>query len=189
MSKKKRSFLGVISTSNNKVFKNKKGLALLGIIILAILFLLFSSSSPSSKDSSLFFEEDLRMEEYVSRLETRLKSIISSVSNTGKTDVMITLDESAKYVYQSNINSTASNDIDSEGVSKESREDEETTVIVKNSDGNEVPVLKSKLSPRISGVLVICEGGGRADVKENVSKAVRALLGIPSNKICVLKKN
>ncbi len=189
MSKKKKSFLGIISSPNIKSIKSKKGIAIIAVILLACFFLFFSSSPTSSKSSSLYFEEEMETDEYAADLEARLEKIISSVSNTGKTEVMITLDKSVEYEYQSDIKDSATTDVQNEGISKEERDKEETTVTVKNSSGEEIPVLKSKSSPRIGGVLVICEGGGRADVKENISKAVKALLGIPSNKICVLKKN
>lgn len=188
MGKKKKSLLGIVSTKKFTLVKSKKGVAIIAVILLAAVFLLFSGSSTEEKKENLYFEEKIETEEYADTLEKRLESIISSISNAGKTEVMVTLSGSTHYIYQIDRKTSADNDLENGGIMKESASDEENTVIVKNSSGDEIPVLKHTSSPDIRGVLVICEGGERADVKENVSKAVKALLGISSNKICVLKK-
>ena len=41
--------------------------------------------------------------------------------------------------------------------------------------------------PRIQGVVIIAQGGGKADVTTKISEAASTLLGIPINKIKVLK--
>lgn len=171
-----------------KTVTSKKGFAVFAILILGCLFFFFSSSS-SSGDKKAYFEENIETEEYVSSLESRLEKKLSSLKNAGKTEVMITLEGSGEYVYQFNTDDSENTENGEGGSAKASREAKNSTVIIKNSSGNELPVLKNRLSPEIEGVLVICEGGDRADVKENVSKAVKALLGISSNKICVLTKN
>ena len=96
---------------------------------------------------------------------------------------MLTLDGSAEYYYQTDTKETDEND----GDAKYSRSSDFDTVIVKNSDGSESPVLASSLSPPVTGAVIVCSGGGSPEVRENVCNAVKALLGIPANKICVLK--
>ena len=45
-----------------------------------------------------------------------------------------------------------------------------------------------QIMPVISGVTVICEGGNKNAVKESIISAVSTLLGIGSNKVCVIAK-
>ena len=42
-------------------------------------------------------------------------------------------------------------------------------------------------SPKIQGVVVVCDGGDNSKVKNDVTNAVSALLGINVNHISVLK--
>ena len=44
-------------------------------------------------------------------------------------------------------------------------------------------------TPKISGVLVVCEGGENTTVKQNISEAVMALFQIDVNRIKVVKMN
>ena len=184
MADKKKRVVGVISGNKlKKTLKSKKALAVIAAGAVACL-LFFSSSGASAKSAKAPSPaEAFDADAYVHALEERLESIISSVGGAGKTRVMLTLDGSAEYYYQTDAKETDEND----GDAKYTRSSDFDTVIVKNSDGSESPVLASSLSPSVTGVVVVCRGGGSAEVRENVSNAVRALLGIPANKICVLK--
>ena len=47
-------------------------------------------------------------------------------------------------------------------------------------------VLKTT-EPEVRGVIVVCDGGDNAAVKNGITSAVRAALSVDSNKITVLK--
>jgi stage III sporulation protein AG len=47
--------------------------------------------------------------------------------------------------------------------------------------------IKATRPPRVQGVTVLCEGGGRAAVRAHVSELISALFDIGSNRICVMK--
>lgn len=183
MAEKKKRVVGVISGKKlKKALKSKKGLALAAAAAVAAL-LFFSASGSGAKTAKAPPAETFDAEAYVAALEQRLESIISSINGAGKTRVMLTLDGSAEYYYQSDVKQSDEND----GDAKYTHGSDVSTVIVKNSDGSESPVLASSLSPPVTGAVVVCRGAGSTEVRESVYNAVRALLGLPPNKICVLK--
>ena len=184
MADKKKRVVGVISGKKlKKALKSKKGVALIcaGAVALLLFFSASGSGAKSAKEPSP--AEVFDADAYVDALEAKLESIISSVNGAGKTRVMLTLDGSAEYYYQNDLKESAEND----GEAKYSHSSDFNTVIVKNADGSESPVLSASLSPAVTGAVVVCRGAGSAEVRENVINAVKALLAIPTNKICVLK--
>ena len=44
-----------------------------------------------------------------------------------------------------------------------------------------------ELEPRVEGVIVIAEGGGNAQVKQNILEAVQALFSVEAHKIKIMK--
>ena len=44
------------------------------------------------------------------------------------------------------------------------------------------------MKPEISGVVISADGGGSAVIRAEVSEAMEALLGLPANKIKVMKR-
>lgn len=184
MADKKKRVVGVVSGKGlKKALKSKKGFALICVIAVACL-LYFSYSGSGSKTAAQTPQpQSFDADAYVSALESRLESVISSISGAGKTKVMLTLDGSAEYYYQSDVRESG----DADGEDKHSHSAEFSTVIVKNSDGGESPVISAAGSPAVTGVVVVCRGAGSTEVRESIYNAVKALLGIPANRICVLK--
>ena len=184
MAEKKKRVVGVISGKKlKKALKSKKGLALICAGAVAILLFFSVSGSDTKSTKELSPAETFDAEAYVNALESRLETIISSISGAGKTRVMLTLDGSAEYYYQNDYKESAEND----GEAKYSHSSDFNTVIVKNADGSESPVLNASLSPAVTGAVVVCQGGGSTEVRESIYNAIKALLDIPTNKICVLK--
>ena len=54
---------------------------------------------------------------------------------------------------------------------------------------DKIPFVGKEKTPKISGVLVVCEGGENTTVKQNISEAVMALFQIDVNRIKVVKMN
>ena len=180
MAEKKKRVVGVISGKKLKqTLKSKKGLALIAVAAVACL-LFFSASGAGSAKADASPADAFDSEAYVSALEERLEKVISSISGAGKTEVMLTLGAGEEYYYQSDVKESAED-------SGAAYSTEFNTVVVKGSDGGEKPVLKSTLSPVVTGVVVVCQGAGSGEVREQIYNALKALLGIPANRICVLK--
>ena len=75
----------------------------------------------------------------------------------------------------------------SSGSSRVIREENqsESTVL----DGkSQSPVMEKEVKPEISGVVISADGGGSAVIRAEISEAMEALLGLPANKIKVMKR-
>ena len=73
------------------------------------------------------------------------------------------------------------------GSSRITREENqsESTVL----DGkSQSPVMEKEVKPEISGVVISADGGGSAVIRAEISGAMEALLGLPANKIKVMKR-
>ena len=112
-----------------------------------------------------------------SRLEEKLEEEISKISGAGKTSVMITFDSSKEYFYAQN----SSEDIDETEVKKENE------FVITEGESGDTPIMLKTKEAKVRGVLVICEGGENALVREKIIESVCALLDIPSNHISVAK--
>ena len=64
--------------------------------------------------------------------------------------------------------------------------DKTETVVLGSGSGAEVVVTQSRY-PDFVGALVVCEGGGSAAVRLEITQALCVLTGLPSDKISVIK--
>ena len=185
MENEKKKFVGFISGGKlKKRLGSKKHIGLLAVLVIAcVILLILPKSGEASQDDTSQIKLDRA--EYTAELEQKLEGVISSISGAGRTKVMLTLDGGTEYFYQtdSKEDSTANNE------NETSRDSEKSTVIVKSSSGTETPVLKATASPGVNGVVVVCDGAAKSEVKESIQSAIKALLGINANRICVLKMN
>ena len=55
-------------------------------------------------------------------------------------------------------------------------------------NGKKEALVKKTLEPKISGAVVVCEGGDNIQISEKVIRAVSTALGISSSKVCVEDK-
>ena len=63
---------------------------------------------------------------------------------------------------------------------------EVTLVLVDDGSGDTAVVIRT-MQPTYRGALVVCQGGGQADVKLAVTEAVAVLTGLPADRITVAK--
>ena len=156
---------------SEKLKKDKKLLLTVAAGILGIVFIVISEFIPKSsyKNSVSSYEETL---------EKRLESIISSVDGAGRVQVMVTLDtsEQTQYAKDEKENSKSGD--------KSSEKSYEKKFVLTDDDGG---VVLKTTEPEVRGVIVVCDGGDNAAVKNGITSAVRAALSVDSNKITVLK--
>lgn len=123
-------------------------------------------------------------DEYVSALENRLISIISSIEGAGETKVMITLESGSEEIYLHDYD--YGENIDPSGKNIVERKDE--YVIVDGETGEKGIVVKVA-EPEIRGVAVVCKGGDSDTVRARIVETVTALLDISSAGVSVAKMN
>ncbi|WP_317367173.1 hypothetical protein [uncultured Tyzzerella sp.] len=182
--------------SIREIFKDKKNYySILTAIFLSILLLILSDNFLKSnkkektnidyKGQSINLDEDKNS--YEAQLEKRLENILSKVQGVGNIDVMITLENGKEIVTKEDKvkeNSTT-NEEALNGDKRQIISDKEQISTVKIS-GDE-PLILKELTPKISGVLIVAQGGGNIDVKNMLIKSASALLGVEIHKIEVLQ--
>ena len=171
-----------LESNLKKIFNgNQKNAVSLVLIIgcIGILLILLSEFIP---EKALDYEKDdvsgiYKNTDFEKELESRLENEISKIKGAGKTSVMLTVDSSREYSYAKN----------SSGEKDERQISEEEEIVIIDGKNGEEPVIYKINEAKIRGVLVICEGGDNAFVREKIIEAVCALLDIPSNKVSVAK--
>lgn len=140
--------------------------AVVALTCIALLLLMNTSSDKEIKTDG----DEIKAGDtyYKSSLEKQLESIVSRIEGVGKVSVMVTVDSTYSYEY----------------VTDKSEKETKTVII-----GNKEALISRIANPKISGVLVVCEGGDRVKVKEKVIGAVSTVLDIPYSKVYVAKYN
>lgn len=171
LNKKIKEFFGKI--------QSRKAMLILFLGCMGMLLIYLSELVPEENSIVKETSEEIKttISEREDILEKRLESILSKIEGAGKTSVMLTFDSSEEYFYAENFSE--------ERDDTENRSESEI-VIIDGENGEEPIVVKTSVA-KIRGVLVICEGGGNALVKEKIIEALCALLDIPSNRVSVAK--
>ena len=94
---------------------------------------------------------------------------------------MLTVESTEEYVYAEEVKQSKTG-----GVDNKSQQNENKLVLIEQNGQKEALVQQIK-KPTVSGVVVVCEGGGNATVCENIYKTVSTALGIPISNIYVAK--
>lgn len=160
---------------NYKSLGKKRYILIVGFVgILLILIADMVPTSTAKKDN-----QNTDYQCYIEQLEKETKSIISSIDGVGECKVMLTLCETDENVYGKNTDESTN----SGSISTKSE------YIFYEEDNEDKPVLIKQYFPKVMGVVVVCQGGDRGDVKEQIINAVSSLFNISSNKISVSKLN
>lgn len=154
-------------------------LVLMGILLSVIAWPVRSKEDEAIKETSMTViseektpEESVRLkatdqDDYISRLERKLETLLGEIEGVGEVCVMITVQESEALV-----------------VEKDQTGDSEKTVYGEQT-GSSIPYVVKTVYPKIEGVLVIAEGANGGKVKQHITEAIQALFDIPVHKIKV----
>lgn len=134
-------------------------MVLLGVVMMAQQFYQPEAVEVSGQES-----EDA----FVAKMETRVTEMLKSVEGAGECIVTITLSSGGKKEYV--------------------REDGNVLVIT-DKEGNQSAVVSRENAPEIAGVIVASKGAGSVTVQNNIIHSVSTLLGIGTNKVCVIMRD
>lgn len=166
-----------------KISKKKRIWILVAIGVLGVAFIALSEFLPAKTDHVQEQQEqsDAVATEYCAQTEQRLAEVIAEVQGVGRVKVMLTLEGSDEKIYavDEKIEEKSGGDTAQKNVQSE-------YVLIDGSRGDEGMILKTN-TPKVKGVIVVCDGGGNADVSNQVTKAVGTALGIGANRISVLQ--
>lgn len=176
-----------IEGANNKKFMNNLFIILIIGIILLIVANIFIEQKKGAK---IDLESEEKLDEPINNdldygiiLERKLEDILSQLKGVSKVKVMITLEDTVEKipVFNTTKNNETTNEIDSQGGTREIVREDMTIQAVTGSEGSLI-VLK-EIRPTVKGVIVIAEGVEDLSVKEMLYEAVKTVLGIPGNKV------
>lgn len=105
-------------------------------------------------------------------LQLQLEEILQEISGVGKVRVLLTEAAGGDTIYQ------VDTDRNQSGVD---------TVIVMNSQREELGLIKQIIPPVYRGAVVVCQGAEQAGVRLAVVEAVKSVTGLTSDCITVLK--
>ncbi len=168
-----------------KVLKLTVMIGALGIVLIALSSWMGGGSSEPAQDQTAGQEMELILE-YRRQLGDELGNMVASIEGAGRTRLMLTLEGSGKNLYAFN---NDSQNREAQQTGGEDRQDSEKSslVVLRNRDGSEQALTVGRLMPSVSGVLIVCDGGGDPKVAERIRTAVSAALHITKSRICVQK--
>lgn len=181
--------LKTFTSSFSKILENKKiptkiiVIGCIGILLIGISD--WFTPQKSQKNSTNSVQKSV--EEYIEILEKKTQKMILSISGAGKSKIMITAENSSEKEFATD--DDISNDYKSNNSEKQQSSELKSEIVIIDSNSGKDALVTKTIEPQIRGVLVLCEGADIPKVKENVTEAVKTILGIPYNKICVIKLN
>ncbi len=156
--------------------------ALLILFIGLVLLLLPGEGEKDPAPLSETRNETFDPDAYVRDMEQRLCQILSQIRGVGQTQVILTLSgsEELHYLYDSELRT------DSAG-SGTTAEEMKKTVILSSGSAYDEAMITRRDYPLFQGALIVCQGGGEAEVKLKLTQAVSALTDLSSDKITILE--
>ncbi len=113
------------------------------------------------------------LEKYEIKTEQKLEELLSTMDGAGQVRVMLTWEGSSE------------RQVEKDRISNVDSVEEET--IYQENDSGKYPYVVSWTNPKVTGVLVIAEGGGNTKVKAEILEAVQALFPIAAHKVKIMK--
>lgn len=115
-------------------------------------------------------------------IQTEMEEILAAMDGVGQVKVMLTVDSDGERQLAQDTQLSYSGDTAApEDYSRKSE-----TVRLDGSGGDETVVVR-RTWPTYRGALVVCQGGGSAEVRLAVTGAVAALTGLPTDRVTVAK--
>ena len=166
------------------LLKSKKNrlILLIGAVGVVLLFLSeMVNWLPPSSDSSGGSADTVSLSEWEEDMRSQLTELVCAIDGAGKSMVMLTLASDGEASYAADIRSESA-------VGERTTESsyEKTYLIIDGANG-ETGLIQKTTAPEIRGVAVVCEGGGSAAVKREITETISAALGIGREKIYVAK--
>jgi len=184
--------------------KGKKGvqnillLLLVGVALLLISAYLTSSRNDDGPPAASALSPTHAEQAFIAETTTtaasclaeQLEEILSLVAGVGQVRVMLTMGAgSVDFALNSQQTTSITLEEDGEGGIRnvESINSSITYVMIRQSDGSEMPLMLAQFLPAIEGVIIVAQGGGDIHVRAALTHAVQALLGVAAHRVQVLE--
>lgn len=128
---------------------------------------------------------------YERELERRLEEMLGMISGAGKVKVMLTLSNGREIVVAENTEYTGKSTKESDpdgGIREiEERKTSNETIIISSKGGESEPLVLKEIEPKVEGVAIVAEGANDITVKDALTRAAHAVLGVDIHKIQILR--
>lgn len=128
--------------------------------------------------------------QYEQALAAELESLLSRVQGAGRVAVSLTLASGPGQVlgYNTTSDTRETEERDPGGSTRMVREatTSQQPVVLRDGTAGERALVREETRPEVTGVLVLSEGAGSAEVRLHLVRAVQALFRLPAHRITVL---
>lgn len=155
---------------------------------LLILLIIFGGNLTKVKSGVTAAKSEQSLDEYKTALQAEVKSLLEKIDGVSEVSVMITLKGDAEYVYAKEERQTldkSETGYDEKQV-QQSDNYENNTILVDGEDGRKVALVRTRLEPKVKGVLIVCKGASNPIIEQKVTTAVKTVLSIGANNVCVV---
>ncbi len=186
-------------TSKGAFLQDKKLPLLLLVIALALLLMQLENITGGGRaEGEVALESEAAvtfLEKNISssrEIEERLGRILAEIEGAGEVKVLVTFIGSSEFKYAYSLDSVKKETMekDQEGGVREvtERTEKSQLILSRNNQGREEPILLREDYPEVKGVLVVAQGARNPWIKEDITRAVQATLGISAHKVTVLPR-
>lgn len=121
-------------------------------------------------------------------LEARLKEILEKIVGVGEVDVLVTIDSTEEIVVERNEKETQSvtDENDKNGGKRHiTAINKDGEVVLVEVSGDQKPIIKKTINPRIRGVLIVAKGAENVTVRRLIIDAVEKGVNVAATRISV----
>ena len=144
--------------------------------------LLWPSPGKDTAEEAQSVQQSAVPAEDTAAVEEKLAALLSMIEGAGEVRVMLTLRSGGEWVYADEKKLTTDQDMDAKRTESQTQ-----YVVLRDSSGGERLVPVSQAGAQYRGALVVSRGAGNATVKLALLEAVKAVTGLPSERITVVK--
>ena len=131
------------------------------MVLLGIVLMVYQNNSREAVPVSTVLTDD----QFVADTENRIEQMLKNIDGAGDCKVTITLASGSK---------------------KEYVREAGNVLVITDNQGNQSAVVAKEVAPEIAGVTVLSIGAKNIEVQKDIIQSVSTLLGIGSNKVCVI---
>ncbi|MGH4120029.1 stage III sporulation protein AG [Clostridium sp.] len=195
---------GNYNNKNSSSKKSDKMLANLVLLILvAVVIVLASSFFKSESSTTTAIDETqvdkissennpIKLTDYETQLEMKLKSTLEGIQGVGKVQLMIYFESGEESVPAININDSKSDTVENDtggGKRNITQENSGRTVVMSNNGNENQPLIVKTFKPTITGVCIVAEGSNEKVTELRIRQAVINLFNLPESKVNVYPMN
>lgn len=154
------------------------------VAAIGVLLLCWPSGDTLSRQETNETEEPT---DTVDQTEVRLTEILGQAAGVGRVEVMLTMLQDTEYLYVEERSTSRDARGTESAITETSQQEEVTYPALRQKDGGEAPILRTRRYPVYQGAVIVCDGADQAGVRLTVINAVGALTGLSSDRITVMK--